>query len=159
MQNWHFLGTIFGRLYQIHINKLYPIIPKLYQNTKIIPKLYQIIPNLHQFGTCMQNWDFFGTKFGLWSHLGPSPKFGTSLEGLHLCLCEYITCKFKLWSACYLRASQILQLTWKSVGRPNPSRGDNFFQGPLASKNFCLCPPPTWLPQSLLIFQTWAFFS
>ena len=30
----------------------------------------------------MQNWDFFGTKFGLWSHLGPSPKFGTSLEGL-----------------------------------------------------------------------------
>ena len=32
----------------------------------------------------MQNWDFFGTKFGLWSHLGPSPKFGTSLERLHL---------------------------------------------------------------------------
>ena len=31
----------------------------------------------------MQNLDFFGTKFGLWSHLGPSPKFGTSLEGLH----------------------------------------------------------------------------
>ena len=31
----------------------------------------------------MQNWDFFGTKFGLWSHLGPSPKFGTSLEGLN----------------------------------------------------------------------------
>ena len=31
----------------------------------------------------MQNWDFFGTKFGLWSHLGPSPKFGTSLEGLY----------------------------------------------------------------------------
>ena len=32
----------------------------------------------------MQNWDFFGTKFGLWSHLGPSTKFGTSLEGLIL---------------------------------------------------------------------------
>ena len=31
----------------------------------------------------MQNWDFFGTKFGPWSHLGPSPKFGTSLERLH----------------------------------------------------------------------------
>ena len=31
----------------------------------------------------MPNWDFFGTKFGLWSHLGPSPKFGTSLEGLN----------------------------------------------------------------------------
>ena len=30
----------------------------------------------------MQNWDFFGTKFGLWSHLGPSPKFGTSVERL-----------------------------------------------------------------------------
>ena len=30
----------------------------------------------------MQNWDFFGTKFGLWSHLGPSPKFGTSIERL-----------------------------------------------------------------------------
>ena len=30
----------------------------------------------------MQNWDFFGTEFGLWFHLGPSPKFGTSLEGL-----------------------------------------------------------------------------
>ena len=24
----------------------------------------------------------FGTKFGLWAHLGPSPKFGTSLERL-----------------------------------------------------------------------------
>ena len=46
-----------------------------------------------QFGTCMQNWDFFGTKFGLWSHLGPSPKFGTSLKRLgqrhpHVCGCE-----------------------------------------------------------------------
>ena len=27
----------------------------------------------------MQNWDFFGTKLGLWSHLGPSPELGTSL--------------------------------------------------------------------------------
>ena len=32
----------------------------------------------------MQNWDFFGTKFGLWSHLGPSPKFGTSLKRLDM---------------------------------------------------------------------------
>ena len=31
---------------------------------------------------CMQNWDFFGTKFGPWSHLGPTPKFGTSSERL-----------------------------------------------------------------------------
>ena len=30
----------------------------------------------------MQNWDFFETNFGLWSYLGPSPKFGTSLERL-----------------------------------------------------------------------------
>ena len=27
----------------------------------------------------MQNWDFFGTKLGLWSHLGPSPELETSL--------------------------------------------------------------------------------
>merc|ERR1711936_697588 len=37
-----------------------------------------------QFGTCMQTWDFFGTKFGLWSHLGPSPKFGISLKRLDM---------------------------------------------------------------------------
>ena len=37
----------------------------------------------------MQNWDFFGTKFGLWSHLGPSPKFGTSLEGLPVLSASY----------------------------------------------------------------------
>ena len=36
----------------------------------------------------MQNWDFFGTKFGLWSHLGPSPKFGTSLERLDRTKCK-----------------------------------------------------------------------
>ena len=36
--------------------------------------------------------------------------------------------------------SQILQLTWKSVGRPNPSRGDNFFRRPLAPK-ILLVPP------------------
>ena len=36
--------------------------------------------------------------------------------------------------------SQILQLTWKSVGGPNPSRGDNFFRRPLAPK-ILLVPP------------------
>ena len=36
-----------------------------------------------KFGTCKQNWDFFGTKLELWSHLGPSPEFGTFLERLH----------------------------------------------------------------------------
>ena len=41
-------------------------------------------PFWRQFGTCMPNWDFFGTKFGFWSQLGPSPKFGTSLEGLKM---------------------------------------------------------------------------
>ena len=46
----------------------------------------QKVSNNMIFGTCMQNWDFFGTKFGLWSHLGPSPKFGTSLEDLQMVL-------------------------------------------------------------------------
>ena len=41
-----------------------------------------VTPEGQKFRTCMQNWDFFGTKFGLWSHLGPSPKFGTSVERL-----------------------------------------------------------------------------
>ena len=30
-----------------------------------------------------QNGDFFGTFLALWSHLGPSPKFGTLSERLH----------------------------------------------------------------------------
>ena len=45
------------------------------------------------FGTCMQNWDFFGTKFRLWSHLGPSSKFGTSIERL---LLRFHNISFKL---------------------------------------------------------------
>ena len=32
--------------------------------------------------------------------------------------------------------SQILQPTWKSVGRPIPSRGDNFLQRPLALQHY-----------------------
>ena len=35
-----------------------------------------------KFGTCMQNLDLFGTIPGLWSQLGPSPKFGTSFRAL-----------------------------------------------------------------------------
>ena len=36
---------------------------------------------IHQkFGTLRQNWDFIGTNLGLWSQLGLSPKFGTSLK-------------------------------------------------------------------------------
>ena len=35
-----------------------------------------------KFGTCEQNWDLYGTISGLWSQLGPSPKFGTSLRAL-----------------------------------------------------------------------------
>ena len=37
-----------------------------------------------KFGTCEQNWDLHGTISGLWSQLGPSPKFGTSLQALFL---------------------------------------------------------------------------
>ena len=37
-----------------------------------------------KFGTCEQNWDLYGTISGLWSQLGPSPKFGTSLRALFL---------------------------------------------------------------------------
>jgi len=37
-----------------------------------------------KFGTCEQNWDLHGTISGLWSQLGPSPKFGTSLRALFL---------------------------------------------------------------------------
>ena len=36
-----------------------------------------------KFGTCEQNWDLHGTISGLWSQLGPSLKFGTSLRALH----------------------------------------------------------------------------
>ena len=36
-----------------------------------------------KFGTWRQNRDFFGTFFALWSHLGPSPKFGTLSERLY----------------------------------------------------------------------------
>ena len=36
-----------------------------------------------KFGTWEQNWDLYGTISGLWSQLGPSPKFGTSLVALH----------------------------------------------------------------------------
>ena len=35
-----------------------------------------------KFGTWRQTRDFFGTFFALWSHLGPSPEFGTFLERL-----------------------------------------------------------------------------
>ena len=35
-----------------------------------------------KFGTWRQNRDFFGTFFALWSHLGPSPEFGTLSERL-----------------------------------------------------------------------------
>ena len=35
-----------------------------------------------EFETFEQNWDLFGTISGLWSRLGPSPKFGTSLRAL-----------------------------------------------------------------------------
>ena len=37
-----------------------------------------------KFGTCEQNWDLYGTISGLWSLLGPSPKFGTSFKALYL---------------------------------------------------------------------------
>ena len=37
-----------------------------------------------KFGTCEQNEDLYGTISGLWSQLGPSPKFGTSLRALFL---------------------------------------------------------------------------
>ena len=37
-----------------------------------------------KFGTCEQNWDLYGTISGLWSQLGPSPKFGTSFKALFL---------------------------------------------------------------------------
>ena len=37
-----------------------------------------------KFGTWRQNRDFFGTFFALWSHLGPSPKFGTLSERLNV---------------------------------------------------------------------------
>ena len=37
-----------------------------------------------KFGTWEQNWDLYGTISGLWSQLGPSPKFGTSLQTLFL---------------------------------------------------------------------------
>ena len=37
-----------------------------------------------KFGTWRQNRDFFGTFLALWSHLGPSPKFGTLSERLVL---------------------------------------------------------------------------
>ena len=32
-----------------------------------------------KFGTLEQIWDLYGTISGLWSQLGPSPKFGTSI--------------------------------------------------------------------------------
>ena len=37
-----------------------------------------------KFGTCEQNWDLYGTISRLWPQLGPSPKFGTSLQALFL---------------------------------------------------------------------------
>ena len=37
-----------------------------------------------KFGTWRQNMDFFGTFLALWSHLGPSPEFGTLSERLHI---------------------------------------------------------------------------
>ena len=37
-----------------------------------------------KFGTCEQNWDLYWTISVLWSQLGPSPKFGTSLRALFL---------------------------------------------------------------------------
>ena len=43
------------------------------------------------------------------------------------------------------RTSQILQLTWKSVGGPNPSRGDNFFRRPLAPKILLLPPQVSYM--------------
>ena len=42
-----------------------------------------------KFGTCEQNWDLYGTISGLWSQLGPSPKFGTSLWALFLLNLDY----------------------------------------------------------------------
>ena len=39
-----------------------------------------------KFRTWEQNWDFYGAISGLWSQLGPSPKFGTSLQTLFLLL-------------------------------------------------------------------------
>ena len=49
-----------------------------------------MIPKYQNYTKFTSIWDLhaklglFGTKFGFWSHLGPGPKFGTSLEGLKM---------------------------------------------------------------------------
>ena len=76
---WAFI-PLFGRL-TIFGDHFWAFIPLFGRLTIFGDHFWAFIP---LFGTCMQNWDFFGTKFGLWSRLGPSPKFGTSLKRLIL---------------------------------------------------------------------------
>ena len=49
----------------------------------------------------------FGTKFGLWSHLGPSPKFGNSLERL---INSYTTLGIEPGTYSYIAASSRILL-------------------------------------------------
>ena len=93
----------------------------------------------------MQNWDFFGTKFGLWSHLGPSPKFGTSLERLAVWTLE----PFGFFIIIHL--TKFISMAWQGVvcwgvdkeGKRKLGKGrlaQNFGQHQLLSQFFLVQP-------------------